>query len=102
VADDRRCEGLSRVGKEFIGHRGVHHSLGEYVDSEDAIVHTNTYEAYFGVSERGLRDIYQHAARSTFIASLPSLISDIIVGCGLGSATRRGPAGLFSAPRGSD
>jgi hypothetical protein len=26
----------------------------------------------------------------------------IIVGCGLGSATRRGPAGLFSAPRGSD
>jgi hypothetical protein len=48
------------VGKEFLGHSTVHHALGEYVDPDDATIHTNTIEGYFGLFKRGMKGIYQH------------------------------------------
>jgi transposase-like protein len=48
------------VGKEFAGHSTIHHTLGEYVDPEDATIHTNTIEGYFGLFKRGMKGIYQH------------------------------------------
>ena len=48
------------VGKEFVGHSTVHHTLGEYVDPDDATIHTNTIEGYFGLFKRGMKGIYQH------------------------------------------
>jgi transposase-like protein len=50
------------VGKEFLGHSAVHHTLGEYVDPEDASIHTNTVEGYFSIFKRGMKGIYQHCA----------------------------------------
>jgi transposase-like protein len=50
------------VGKEFLGHSTVHHTLGEYVDPDDATIHTNTIEGYFGLFKRGMKGIYQHCA----------------------------------------
>jgi transposase-like protein len=50
------------VGKEFIGHSTVHHALAEYVDPENATIHTNTIEGYFGLFKRGMKGIYQHCA----------------------------------------
>jgi hypothetical protein len=48
------------VGKEFAGHSTIHHTLGEYVDPEDATIHTNTIEGYFSIFKRGMKGIYQH------------------------------------------
>jgi transposase-like protein len=50
------------VGQEFAGHSRVHHGRGEYVDPEDATIHTNTVEGYFGLFKRGMKGVYQHCA----------------------------------------
>jgi transposase-like protein len=51
-----------KVGEDFAGHSRVHHALGEYVDREDATIHTNTVEGYFGLFKRGMKGVYQHCA----------------------------------------
>ena len=43
------------IGKEFAGHSTVHHTLCEYVDPEDAKIHTNTVEGYFSIFKRGMK-----------------------------------------------
>src|SRR5919205_2703731 len=48
------------VGKEVAGHGAVNHSEGEYVSFEDATIHTNTIEGFFGLFKRGMKGIYQH------------------------------------------
>jgi len=50
----------NEVGKEMAGHSTVNHSIGEYVSFEDATIHTNTIEGYFGLFKRGMKGIYQH------------------------------------------
>src|SRR3954469_20270692 len=50
----------TEVGKEMAGHGTVNHSIGEYVSFEDATIHTNTIEGYFGLFKRGMKGIYQH------------------------------------------
>jgi transposase-like protein len=50
----------TEVGKEMAGHSTVNHSIGEYVSFEDATIHTNTIEGYFGLFKRGMKGIYQH------------------------------------------
>src|SRR3954449_10032426 len=49
-----------QVGTEFAGHSSVHHTRGEYVDPEDATIHTNTVEGFFSVFKRGMKGNYQH------------------------------------------
>jgi transposase-like protein len=49
-----------QVGQEFAGHSRVHHTRGEYVDPEDATIHTNTVEGFFGLFKRGMKGVYQH------------------------------------------
>ena len=51
-----------KVGQEFAGHSRVHHGRGEYVDPDDATIHTNTIEGYFGLFKRGMKGVYQHCA----------------------------------------
>jgi ISXO2-like transposase domain len=48
------------VGKEMAGHSTVNHSKGEYVSFEDATIHTNTVEGFFGLFKRGMTGVYQH------------------------------------------
>ena len=48
------------VGKEMAGHSTVNHGIGEYVSFEDATIHTNTIEGFFGLFKRVMKVIYQH------------------------------------------
>jgi hypothetical protein len=36
--------------------------LGEYVDPDDATIHTNTIEGCFSIFKHGMKGIYQHCA----------------------------------------
>jgi transposase-like protein len=49
-----------KVGEEFAGHSRVHHTRGEYVDPDDATIHTNTVEGFFSIFKRGMKGNYQH------------------------------------------
>jgi transposase-like protein len=49
-----------KPGKEYAAHYSVAHARGEYVRRDDATVHTNTIEGFFGIFKRGMRGIYQH------------------------------------------
>jgi hypothetical protein len=49
-----------KVGEEMAGHSRVHHTKGEYVDLDDATIHTSTIEGYFGLFKRGMKGVYQH------------------------------------------
>jgi transposase-like protein len=51
-----------KIGEELRGHSRIHHTMGEYVDPEDATIHTNTIEGYFGLFKRGMKGVYQHCA----------------------------------------
>ncbi|UTP39589.1 IS1595 family transposase [Phenylobacterium sp. LH3H17] len=51
------------VGKTFASHNTVNHSKGEYVNRQDKAIHTNTIEGYFSIFKRGMRGVYQHAAK---------------------------------------
>jgi transposase-like protein len=50
------------VGEEFSGHSTVNHSIKEYVGFEDATIHTNTIDGYWGLFKRGMKGVYQHCA----------------------------------------
>ena len=47
----------------FDGHHTVNHRRGEYVNADNAMIHTNTIEGYFSIFKRGMRGIYQHCAK---------------------------------------
>ena len=49
-----------KIGEELRGHSRIHHTMGEYVDPDDATIHTNTIEGYFGLFKRGMKGVYQH------------------------------------------
>ena len=46
----------------FQDHRRVNHSVGEYVNADDATIHTNTVEGVFSIFKRGMKGVYQHCA----------------------------------------
>jgi transposase-like protein len=50
------------IGADFAGHSTVNHTIGEYVDPEDATINTQTVEGYFSIFKRGMKGIYQHCA----------------------------------------
>ncbi|WP_088255298.1 IS1595 family transposase [Fimbriiglobus ruber] len=45
------------LGKHFMMHESVNHSIGEYVRGG---THTNTIEGYFSIFKRGMKGVYQH------------------------------------------
>lgn len=48
------------MANHFASHNVVKHTKGEYVQRENAAIHTNTIESYFSVFKRGMRGVYQH------------------------------------------
>jgi transposase-like protein len=52
-------DGGSRVGREFVRHQSVNHSIGEYVRGD---AHTNTIEGYFSILKRGIIGTYHHVS----------------------------------------
>jgi transposase-like protein len=52
------------IGSEFSAHHSVNHTEGEYVNTADRTLHTNTVESWFGIFKRGMRGIYQHCSKS--------------------------------------
>lgn len=60
------------LGKAFMEHHTVDHSIGEYVSGD---AHTNTIEGHFSIFKRGMRASISIAAPITSIATLRSLIS---------------------------
>lgn len=51
------------LGKEFAAHDNVRHRMGEYVNSKNPEIHTNTIEGYFSIFKRGMKGVYQHCAK---------------------------------------
>lgn len=50
-------------GKTFAAHHSVSHTKGEYVRGENNQIHSNTVEGFFSIFKRGMRGVYQHAAK---------------------------------------
>lgn len=50
-------------GKSYAAHSSVAHSRGEYVNADNAAIHSNTVEGYFSIFKRGMRGIYQHCQK---------------------------------------
>ena len=50
------------LGWYFADHVSVNHGRGEYVNSQDATIHTNTVEGFYSIFKRGMRGIYQHCS----------------------------------------
>ena len=50
-------------GLNFRDHKSVNHKADEWVSRTDPIIHTNTIEGYFSIFKRGMKGIYQHAAK---------------------------------------
>ncbi|MGV9006817.1 MAG: IS1595 family transposase [Brevundimonas sp.] len=51
------------IGWNFAAHSAVDHGRGEYVSKADRTIHTNTIEGYFSIFKRGMKGVYQHAAK---------------------------------------
>jgi len=49
------------VGREFVGHGTVNHSIDEYV--RGGFWHTNTVEGYFSILKRGIIGVYHHVSQ---------------------------------------
>jgi transposase-like protein len=58
MTDDH--SGYKTVGKEFVGHGVVKHSLGEY--GRAGVFHTNTIEGFFSLLKRGIIGVYHHVS----------------------------------------
>ena len=52
------------IGPWFAEHNTVNHSIGEYVNMENPLLHTNTVENYFSVFKRGMKGTYQHCGHN--------------------------------------
>lgn len=50
-------------GKLFAAHSSVSHTKGEYVSRENPMIHSNTVEGFFSIFKRGMKGVYQHAAK---------------------------------------
>ncbi|SEQ56473.1 IS1595 family transposase [Sphingobium sp. YR768] len=50
-------------GKGYAAHSSVAHGRGEYVNADNAAIHSNTVEGYFSIFKRGMRGIYQHCQK---------------------------------------
>jgi transposase-like protein len=48
------------LGRGFVKHGMVNHSIGEYVRGE---IHTNTIEGYFSIFKRGINGVYHHVSQ---------------------------------------
>jgi len=48
------------LGARYASHTVVDHARGEYVRKDDATIHTNTIEGFFGIFKRGMKGVYQH------------------------------------------
>ena len=78
----------------FASHDKVDHSQDEYVRYEGGkLITTNTVEGFYSIFKRGMKGVYQHVPRSTFTATLRSLISGIQTESHSGSTTLRTPIG---------
>jgi transposase-like protein len=51
------------MGKMFRAHGFTKHGKGEYVSKIDRYIHSNTVEGFFSIFKRGMKGIYQHAAK---------------------------------------
>lgn len=60
MTDDH--SGYKTVGKEFVGHGVVKHSLGEY--GRATYFHTNTVENFFSIFKRGIIGVYHHVSEA--------------------------------------
>ena len=49
------------VGREYVGHGTVNHSIEEYV--RGSFWHTNTVEGYFSIMKRGINGVYHHVSQ---------------------------------------
>ena len=54
--------GYKTVGKEYVGHGVVKHSLGEYV--RNTYFHSNTVENFFSILKRGIVGVYHHVSEA--------------------------------------
>lgn len=50
-------------GRDYAAHYSVAHARGEYVNRDDASIHTNTIEGFFSIFKRGMRGVYQHCSK---------------------------------------
>jgi len=48
------------VGARYTAHYTVNHARKEYVNRDNAMIHSNTVEGFFSIFKRGMRGIYQH------------------------------------------
>jgi transposase-like protein len=48
------------VGARYTAHYTVNHARGEYVNRDNAMIHSNTVEGFFSIFKRGMKGIYQH------------------------------------------
>lgn len=48
------------LGPRYASHDTVNHARGEYVNKDDATLHTNTIEGFFSIFKRGMIGTYQH------------------------------------------
>lgn len=54
----------TRITDHFAGHGTTTHSAGQYVDYDDATIHSNTVEGYFSIFKRGMKGVYQHCGEA--------------------------------------
>ena len=54
----------TKIADHFAGHGTTVHSAGQYVDFNDATIHSNTVEGYFSIFKRGMKGIYQHCSEA--------------------------------------
>jgi len=57
ITDD--WQAYKQLGREFIDHKVINHSAGQYVDG---FTHTNTIEGFFGNLKTGMRGAYKHVS----------------------------------------
>ncbi|MEO5707596.1 MAG: IS1595 family transposase [Alteraurantiacibacter sp.] len=60
MTDDH--SGYKGVGKEYVGHGVVKHSLGEYARA--GVFHSNTVENFFSIMKRGITGVYHHVSET--------------------------------------
>ena len=54
----------TRIKDHFSGHGTTVHSSGQYVDFNDATIHSTTVEGYLSIFKRGMKGVYQHCGEA--------------------------------------
>jgi hypothetical protein len=65
-------QSYKEIGREFISHDSVNHSLDEYVRGT---VHTNTVEGFYSIIKRGMKGVYQNCAEKHLHCYIQNSIS---------------------------